>query len=180
MKLIDLFEDSEEKPLKLRIDNPGGEWLKGKREDLKDAKPNQFGNPSRLGSVTGSWTRHVLLPVDLVASLPGLNNEHVRVRKDDFDSLHDVMSKTSKLPLIRDTDKQYAPFIVVDMNGKAWVSEGNHRIMVAKKLRWKYIPIELRYFTGGEGESGKLTPDIVRKLDLEAHEAGFDTLDFKA
>lgn len=180
MKLTELFEDSEEKPLKLRIDNPGGDWLKGKIEDLKTAKPNQFGNPSRMGSITGTWSRHVLLPVSLVSTIPGLNNEHVHVRQHDFDSLHGVMSKTQRLPIPPHMDKQYSPFVVVDYEGKPWVSEGNHRIMVAKKLGWKYIPIELRYFTGGEGVPGKLSPDTVKKYDAEAHEAGFSTVDFKA
>ena len=180
MKLLELFEDTEQTPLKLRTDNPGGDWLKGKIEDIKDAKPNQFGNPSRLGSVTGSWTRHVLLPVSLVATIPGLNNEHLRVRKDDFDAIHGIMSKTKKLPLLPDSDRQYSPFVVVTYDGKPWISEGNHRVMVAKKLGWKYMPIELRYYTGGEGVQGKLHPDVVRKYDAEAHAAGFNTTDFTA
>lgn len=179
MKLLELFEDSEETTLKLRVDNPGGEWLKGKIEDIKDSKPNQFGNPSRLGTVTGSWSRHVLLPVDLVAGIPGLNNEQSRVRKDDFDAIHKIMGTSKQLPKL-DNGKQYAPFVVVTYDGKPWVSEGNHRIMVAKKLGWKYMPIELRYYTGGEGKPGKLAPDTVKKLDDEAHKAGFNTTDFKA
>ena len=70
MKLKQLFETAAQ--LTLRTDNPGGSWLKNKREDNDDAKPNQFGNPSRLGPVTGSWNKHVLLPVDLLAKIKGL------------------------------------------------------------------------------------------------------------
>lgn len=177
MKVHELFEDSEEKPLKFYIDNPGGEWLKNKREDVK-GKTNQFGNPSRFGTVTGYWNRHALLPVDLVAMVPGLNNEQSRVRKDDFNGLHKLMGDTKKLPL--DNGKQYVPFIMIDLDGKPWVNEGNHRIMVAKKLGWTYMPIDLRYFTGGEGEPGKFTPALVKKYDLAAHEAGFSVDDFTA
>lgn len=33
---------------------------------------------------------------------------------------------------------------------KDWVNEGNHRIMAAYRLNWQDMPIEIRYFDGGE------------------------------
>jgi hypothetical protein len=39
---------------------------------------------------------------------------------------------------------------MVAYNGEAWVNEGNHRIMAAYRLNWPDMPIEIRYFDGGE------------------------------
>jgi hypothetical protein len=66
------------------------------------------------------------------------------------------MKKSNKLPI--ENGKQYAPFVVVDQEGDAWVNEGNHRIMAAAHLGWKCLPVELKYFTGGEDRRGCLIP----------------------
>ena len=51
------------------------------------------------------------------------------------------------------------PFINVAYNGEAWVNEGNHRIMAAAALGWDTLPVELRYFDGGERiEHGAMYP----------------------
>lgn len=55
--------------------------------------------------------------------------------------------------------KEHIPFIMVDYSGQPWVNEGNHRIMAAKKLGWKYLPTEVRYFAGGEEHKGPWDPD---------------------
>jgi hypothetical protein len=61
------------------------------------------------------------------------------------------MGKTGKLPSMRSyPDEEHLPFIMVAYNGEAWVNEGNHRIMAAHKLNWQTMPIEIRYFDGGE------------------------------
>ena len=77
---------------------------------------------------------------------------------------------------------QYFPFITVDYQGTPWVNEGNHRIMTAKELKWKFMPVELKYFSGGErNKDGLLSPDIVKKYDAEAIEKGYNPDDnFKA
>ena len=94
------------------------------------------------------------------------------MRQHDFDGLKDIMGTTKRLPM--HSEKQYPPFVVVLQDGRPWVSEGNHRIMVAKHLGWKYMPIELRYFTGGEGETGILSPDKIKKYNAEAERLGFN------
>ena len=60
-----------------------------------------------------------------------------------------TMEKTGKLPLTKQGE-EYAPFVMVAYNGEAWVNEGNHRIMAAYRLGWKKMPIEIKYFDGGE------------------------------
>lgn len=78
MKLQHLLETDD--TLKLRVDNPGGSWLAGKRDYNHEAKPNEFGGPTRLGPVTGYWNRAVLLPVALLATaIKGLNGEQVEI-----------------------------------------------------------------------------------------------------
>ena len=68
------------------------------------------------------------------------------------------MEKTGKLPP-DPHGNEYAPFVMVAYNGEAWVNEGNHRIMAAYRLGWKKMPIEIKYFDGGERvESGIMYP----------------------
>jgi hypothetical protein len=170
MKLRELFEDTA---LQFRTDNPGGKWLSGHIESVKSSGKNRYGGPARLGPVTGYFSRTVLLPVELVSKLPGINGEHNFTREDSFEYLKQVMSETGKFPFSK--DRQYFPFITIDQDGKPWISEGNHRIKVAKALDWKYIPVEVRYFTGGEEADGLLTPEKIKNFDTKGHSLGYKT-----
>lgn len=144
---------------KLRTDNPGGNWLQGKIEYAMKKGLDQWGKPY-MGSVTGYFGSPVQIPVSLLKDIPGARNEQQSVREDDLKWLTDYMRKTGKLPpMSQDNDKEYAPFIVVGYDGQPWVSEGNHRIMAAVELGWKSLPIELRYFDGGETVDGPLHPN---------------------
>jgi hypothetical protein len=95
-----------------------------------------------------------------LASLPGMRNEQMNVRKDDLKWLMDYMERTGKLPpKSSDPNDEYLPFIMVAYNGEAWVNEGNHRIMAAYRLNWPDMPVEIRYFDGGERvASGPMAP----------------------
>ena len=73
-----------------------------------------------------------------------------------------------------------APFIMVMHDGQAWVNEGNHRIMVAAKLGWEYIPIELKYYVGGEDEATTFHPSKIKAYDAQALQTGYDVDDFTA
>jgi hypothetical protein len=68
------------------------------------------------------------------------------------------MRDTGKLPL-GEGGKEYTPYIEVAYDGSAWISEGNHRIMAAAALGWKEMPIEIRYFDGGQRNAGPLSPE---------------------
>jgi len=49
-------------------------------------------------------------------------------------------------------------------DGSAWVNEGNHRIMAAAELGWETLPVEIRYFDGGErAKSGAMYPGKLAK-----------------
>ena len=125
------------------------------------------------GTVTGRFDNTVLLPVDLLSEIPGINQEQQNVRQKDLDSLKQVMGETGRLPQGKNNGGDYAPFIIVGQDGKPYVSEGNHRIIAAKELGFKYLPVEIKYFNGAEIESGILNPKIVQQLDSAAIQQGF-------
>jgi hypothetical protein len=163
--------------LKLKTDNPGGKWLDEKRAISTEDGLNEYGAPSRFGTVTAVWNRNVLVPISVVSHLKGVHGEHYRTRLDTLNWLNDYMGKNHRFPPFRpDEDEQYFPFITVYQDGTPYISEGNHRIKSAKELGWKYIPIELRYFNGAELEDGLLSPAKVREYDQAALELGYSPL----
>jgi hypothetical protein len=167
--------DNVERPATTRVnfssDIPNENWLQEKRFLTTKYGYKPSGAPKVYGSLTGTFNKNVLLPVDVLATISGENNEQSNIRQEDLDSLKKVMGETGKLPQTERGD--YAPFITVDQNGTPYISEGNHRIMAAKALGFKYLPVEIRYFNGGERERGLLKPELVQRLDQEAIQKGF-------
>jgi len=146
-------EDLEEG---LRVDVPNEEWLQRKIEYAKSRGRDSWGVPYR-GTST-AYIDGVMLPVSLLKNLPGMRAEQQNVRQEDLEAITKIMRDTGKLPLGR-SGEEYLPFINVAYNGEAWVNEGNHRIMAAARLGWDRMPVELRYFDGGERiKSGPLYP----------------------
>jgi hypothetical protein len=135
----------------LSVDVPNEEWLQDKIDYAKSKGRNSFGVPymgSTTASVRGAPPR---VRVMRLASLPGMRNEQTNVRKADLKWLMDYMEKTGKLPPMgSNPNEEYLPYIMVAYNGEAWVNEGNHRIMAAYRLNWQDMPVEIRYFDGGE------------------------------
>jgi len=144
----------------LSVDVPTEAWLQDKIDYAKSKGRNSFGVPymgSTTASVRGTPPR---VRVMRLASLPGMRNEQSNVRKDDLKWLIDYMDKNKRLPPMGSSpDAEYLPYIMVAYNGEAWVNEGNHRIMAAYRLNWPDMPVEIRYFDGGERvESGPMAP----------------------
>jgi GNAT superfamily N-acetyltransferase len=134
----------------LSVDVPNEEWLQDKIDYAKSKGRNSYGVPymgSTTASVRGTPPR---VRVMRLASLPGMRNEQTNVRKDDLKWLMDYMDKNKRLPPANDPNEEYLPYIMVAYNGEAWVNEGNHRIMAAYRLNWQDMPVEIRYFDGGE------------------------------
>ncbi|MEF8753805.1 MAG: hypothetical protein V5B60_07685 [Accumulibacter sp.] len=146
----------EERPLQLRSDIPNDSWLQGKVNYAKSKGKDAFGVP-HMGVVTGTFNKNVLAPVATLAKIKGMRGEQSNVRDRDLQSLISVMWETGRLPL-DERGREYAPFVVVAYDGSAWVNEGNHRIMAAAKLGWKELPVEVRYFDGGELAEGPMNP----------------------
>lgn len=149
MRAIEFITES------LSVDVPNEEWLQD-QIDYAISKGRRNGVPY-MGKGT-AYASDIQVPVSILQSLPGMRQEQQNVRYDDLKAIMKIMKDTGKLPLGRN-GKEYAPFINVAYNGEAWVNEGNHRIMAAAALGWDTLPIEIRYFDGGERiESGEMYP----------------------
>jgi ParB-like chromosome segregation protein Spo0J len=155
-----------EQPKLLKEYIPSDEWLKRKQEYIKTQGKDKFGTP-RMLSLTGRYNQKMRLPVSLLKDIPGANGEQKRVRQNDLEAISKIMKETGKLPLEKDGE-EYVPYITVGYDGTARVNEGNHRIMAADKLGWEYLPVEIKYFDGGELASGPLHPDSVLKMHKPA------------
>ena len=134
---------------------PNESWLQGKINSAKEGGLNEFGVPKRMGSITGSFSRPLDLPTYLLSVLKGEQGEQSKVRKDSIDFIRKNWDKVKKEPI----------YVEVDPFGRAWVNEGNHRIMVARELGEKTLPVEVRYFSGGQKEAGPFKPNELIKLD---------------
>lgn len=148
---------------KLSVDVPNEDWLQEKIDYAKSKGRNSYGVPyfgSTTAYVQGTPPRARVMRL---ASLPGMKNEQMNVRKSDLKWLMDYMEKTGKLPPMGNSpDREYLPYIMVAYNGEAWVNEGNHRIMAAYRLNWQDMPIEIRYFDGGERvTTGPMAPEKI-------------------
>jgi 8-oxo-dGTP pyrophosphatase MutT (NUDIX family) len=157
---------------KLRRDNPGGEWLARKKQISIDDGRDQWGGYSRLGVVTGYYSGTVMVPVPLLAKVPGCRGEQSNPRLNALEGIKQVFQETGRLPQGHGGE-DYAPFIMVDQDGKPWVNEGNHRIMAAKELGIEYLPVEVRYFNGGEEVEGEFSPSHIQQMHQDATQRGF-------
>jgi hypothetical protein len=149
---------TKDQPLQeeFRVDVPNEEWLQQQIDYAIERGRNRNGVPY-MGKGT-AYVKNIQLPVSILKRLPGMSNEQNNIRKDDLRAIMKIMKDTGKLPLTRGGE-EYKPFINVAYNGEAWVNEGNHRIMAAAALGLKSLPVELRYYDGGERiEHGVLYP----------------------
>lgn len=153
MKIQEILAEQQ-----LRIDVPNEDWLQSHINYAIKKGLNQYGVPyadSTTAYIAGN--KPVSLPVSILQTLPGMSREQSNVRKDDLEWLKKTMKETGKLPIIH--GEEYAPLIQVMYDGSAWVNEGNHRIMAAAALGWNKLPVELRYYDGGERiKDGPLYP----------------------
>lgn len=153
----DVVVDVEEKGrADFRSDIPNEFWLNEKREDFVAAGNNEFGVPKSMGPVTGSFARVLNLSVDLLVQVPGERGEQSKPRQDSLEYIRQNWAEVSKEPV----------YVEVAPDGKGWVSEGNHRIMVAQEKGVSSLPVEVRYFSGGERFATAFAPDKLIAEDL--------------
>lgn len=146
----------------LIVDVPNERWLHEAIAYAKSRQITRFGVPA-MSKITAYWRgpSQVLVDMDLLAKLPGQRNEQNAVR---VESLRWLIVELNANGL----SNTGAPYIEVAYDGSAWVSEGNHRIMAAKRLGWRAMPVEIRYFDGAERVSeGLLSPDRIVQFMAE-------------
>jgi hypothetical protein len=144
---------SMENPI-LRQDHGPEGWLDSVRKHrIADAK-TRGKRPPYLGEVTADFTAPLHLPASWLAKLPGYSGEHLRPpRPASTTYIHGALSK-GKLP-------GGPPLVGVDVFGKHWVVEGNHRIREAARLG-KTLPVEVRYFDGGDKHANPSPESLLR------------------
>lgn len=162
-------------------DNPGGSWLAEHRQLNEEAGFASSGAPNRFGPITGSFNRQVLIPVEVLKTLGGLAGEQASVREDSLQSLVEYMAQHRRLPPQDGAPEAHsAPYIEVWQDGSAWVNEGNHRILAGDQVGACFLPVEIRYFAGGEQAEGILSPERVLEFDSQALAAGLTLTDYFA
>lgn len=125
---------------RIHRDNPGGDWLKGEHEYAK-SKYEKTGKIN-AGSVTASIDGR--MPTSMLAKLPGVNDEH-----KNPNILNDYKAKPIR-DSIKNEGVKEAIMIYVGFNGEAKIAEGNHRVHLADEFGLKDVPVDIRYFAGGE------------------------------
>jgi hypothetical protein len=127
-------------------DNPMGSWLENERKGARKG---------RWGSVTGRFGDFMQIPTKMVANLKGKQGEN---RKLTDPEVIELKASIEKYGL-------HSPvFINVEYDGHAEINEGNRRTLIAKTLGWKYIPVEIVYYAGGELINGPWHPDKIVKV----------------
>lgn len=92
-----------------------------------------------------------------LANIPGKKGEHLRIEQKRVDELAESMRKEG-------FRVGSSPLICVEQDGTAFVWEGNHRIRAAIQAGLDAIPVDIRYFGGGEMVDGILSPDRVKRI----------------
>ena len=135
----------------LRIDNPGGEWLKNQRRYAEEGKAKVS------GPVTGYFNKPIELDPRKLESIPGAMNEQRAPGDLAYDHLRPLIEKQGFL--------QDRPILVgINHLGAPYIIEGNTRAAVARDLGIDRIPADVRYFAGGEGIEGPMMPSRLEEF----------------
>ena len=153
MKYHELTKIIESSPdaLGFSRDNPGGEWLERQRARAKEL--GRFG----VGALTGTFgmSKPLEIRVDYIKDLKGVRGEEeFRHNSPKMDQLKAEVAKHGWKP-------EHPPMLWVKWDGEAKIAEGNHRITLAAGMGIEWIPIDIRYFAGGEDIAGPLNPALL-------------------
>lgn len=162
---------------KVKVSNPGGDWLATKQryaeEDAAKRARSGYAEGTATGPVTGWLDKPVLMDPAKVSQLPGAMNEQPKPGNPKYDALFKSMSRKGYDP------EEGGPILVgVSHRGNAHIIEGNNRAAVARDLGLPAIPVEVRWFAGGEQASGAMHPDrlanYMRRTETEDLASRYD------
>lgn len=144
------FENKEKRPkvvdssYKFWIDNPEGYWLKETREKALNRK---YG----ISTPTAGFHKKIEVPMIYLNLFleGGLENEQ---EKYDLNTPK-VIELAEKIKNNVFDLKEHSPFLIINQEGDAYLSEGNRRYLAAKRLDMNYIPLEVNYRTSKEGSA---------------------------
>ena len=160
LKPSERMESGERKSLTAPVfkqDLGSSGWLQEQIDYAKERGRNRYGVPY-MGKITGSFKGSINVPMSILSKLSGQRGEQSAKREDSLDYIRKNWDEVSKEP----------PYIEVAHNGEAWVSEGNHRIMVAAEKGLNSLPVEIRYFDGGQKEDGPLKPEKILSTESKS------------
>lgn len=140
---------------KFKSDIPSEDWLREKVRWTEESGRNAFGVPKAFGPVTGSFDRALNVPVEILLNVPGERAEQNNVRPNSLTYIRENFERVTQDPV----------YIEVAPDGKAWMSEGNHRIMVASERGVTHLRAEVRYFSGGERKATVFAPEPLMAMD---------------
>lgn len=153
---IQIAKDTQEAVPRLRVDNPGGDWLAGKLrralEQRQSAEPNTY--QSTLGSgegVTGYFKEPIRLNPNMLSNIAGsVGEEAYRPDPEKMRRLRESIAESGyeESPILIQVREDGVPFVV----------EGNHRIIEGVESGRPTIPVEIKYLRGAEDVEGPLSP----------------------
>ena len=153
---IQIAKDAQPALPRLRVDNPGGDWLAGKLrralEKRQSANPNTY--ESTLGSgegVTGYFKEPIRLNPNTLSNIAGsVGEETYRPDPAKMRRLRESIAETGydESPILVQVREDGVPFVV----------EGNHRIIEGVESGRPTIPVEIKYLRGAEDVEGPLSP----------------------
>lgn len=140
-----------------KSDIPSEHWLQDKLRWTQEDGRNQWGVPKTFGPITGAFDRPLNLPVSVLLGVPGERGEQRNVRAKSLAYIREHFEQVTQEPV----------YIEVDPYGQAWMSEGNHRIMVAAERGVTHLESQVRYFTGAERVATDFSPERLIALDAQ-------------
>ena len=156
---IQILKDAQPALPRLRVDNPGGDWLAGKLrralEQRQSAEPNTY--QSTLGSgegVTGYFKEPIRLNPNMLSNIAGsVGEETYRPDPEKMRRLRESIAETGydESPILIQVREDGVPFVV----------EGNHRIIEGVESGRPTIPVEIKYLRGAEDVEGPLSPEVL-------------------
>jgi hypothetical protein len=175
MKTFKDFITEEKKELHLNVDNPGGDWLKGKQDYAEEQMKSKRNKGDALGKgITNCQTANfrkdndttsLNLPVEHLSKLRGAMDEH-KTRDDESTHKNEKLNKEIGDPSNFDSEK-HPISISVNHKGEGFVMEGNHRLAYAKRHGISHIHARVNYRNGGEEVEGHMHPSKLMKLHKE-------------
>ena len=127
-------------------------WLKEKQEDAEAGYAQRNG----IQGATTAWIeKPVLLPLSMVASLPGARNEKRGPGEGQYEALMESVRENG-------WQQEESPILIeINHRGEAFITEGNTRARVAADLGKQAIWAEIKWLNGGEQVDGEWAPDTV-------------------
>lgn len=146
---------------KLEIDNPGGSWLRDKKEEAAEAmakaEPNTYRKNLGTTAITGYHKGVIELDPKQLADVPGaMGEEASRTSSRKLANLQKSIEQEGYNP---------SPIMIhVREDGKPFIVEGNTRVAEAIISDRPTIQAEIKYLRGAEEVEGPLSPDKIFEM----------------